>query len=375
MRTLLPRPSGGQNPKEFLAVKSMFFAAKHIAVAAFAALAGAASAAAFTPGNLVVLQIGDGTTSVSGASVPVFLNEYTVAGASVQQIPIPSTTAGARLTVTGSSTSSGHLSLSTDGQYIVFGGFDLPAGTFAASSTTTASRVIARVAMNGTVDISTNVGYNTGTTFGFSGGDLRSVVSVDGTGFWAAGNSTGGGIRYVPFGQANNATSVLVSGAPANDRVALINNGQLYMSSASTSVGINIVGTGLPTTPLPVGATQLLAATSDAYGFAFTSSTRMLVADNTAGLRQFDLSGGTWGNTNTFASAGGLRGLALGTVSGSPTLFVTDAQNSPNHLLSTSATSPGSFTTLATAPANAVLRGVVQIPSVSGVKEWSKFEK
>src|SRR6478752_7341822 len=100
---------------------------------AVALATASAIAAPFTPGNLVVLQIGDGNTSVSGASVSVFLKEFTVAGAPVQTINIPDTTAGARLTVTGSSTSSGHLSVSTNGQYILLGGFDLAPGTASAS--------------------------------------------------------------------------------------------------------------------------------------------------------------------------------------------------------------------------------------------------
>ncbi|MGI8907174.1 MAG: hypothetical protein ACR2IE_11865 [Candidatus Sumerlaeaceae bacterium] len=272
-------------------------------------------------------------------------------------------------------------------QYLTFGGFDLPAGTLAASGTTTASRVIGRLAMDGTLDLTTYVGINSGTTFGFSGGDNRSVVSHDGTAFWAAGNSTGGGIRYVPYANPASTTSTLVSGTPSNDRVAVIYNGQLYMSSASSpNVGINQVGTGLPTTtgnaatllmidnsPMPAGPSP--------YGFAFSSPTRVFVADDRAigfggGLGEYNFSGSAWSFTtkHTTGLTTGLKGVALGTYNGAPTHYVTD---STGNLLRVDATTPGTFTLIASPPANALYRGVVQVPSAlpaAASAEWSKIQ-
>src|SRR2546428_816309 len=46
--------------------------------------------AAFTPGDLVIYRVGDGTTgSLASTGSPVFLDEYTTLGVLVQSIPVP----------------------------------------------------------------------------------------------------------------------------------------------------------------------------------------------------------------------------------------------------------------------------------------------
>ena len=66
-----------------------------------------ATAADFTPGNLVVLRVGDGSGTLSSAATPVFLDELTPSGALVRSVPLPTATAGTnrRLTMSGSATS------------------------------------------------------------------------------------------------------------------------------------------------------------------------------------------------------------------------------------------------------------------------------
>ena len=63
-----------------------------------------ASAAAFTPGNIVVYRVGDGAAALAGTGTAVFLDEYTPAGVLVQSIAMPTTTSGAhrRLVSSGS---------------------------------------------------------------------------------------------------------------------------------------------------------------------------------------------------------------------------------------------------------------------------------
>ena len=65
--------------------------------------------AAFTPGNLVIYRVGDGTSPLAGTGNPVFLDEYTTAGTLVQSIPMPTTVVGAnrRLVAGGTATSEG----------------------------------------------------------------------------------------------------------------------------------------------------------------------------------------------------------------------------------------------------------------------------
>ncbi len=90
-----------------------------------------AQAAGFTAGNIVVARLGDGGGALSGAAAPVFLDEYTPAGALVQTIPLPTGVAGAnrRLTMSGSAASEGALALSADGRYLTLAGYDADPGT------------------------------------------------------------------------------------------------------------------------------------------------------------------------------------------------------------------------------------------------------
>lgn len=52
-------------------------------------LLGSLYSAPFTPNNIVVLRIGDGSAVLSNAGTMVFLDEYTPAGTLVQSIQLP----------------------------------------------------------------------------------------------------------------------------------------------------------------------------------------------------------------------------------------------------------------------------------------------
>src|SRR5688572_19084620 len=85
----------------------------------------------FTAGNIVVYRVGNGTGTLSNAATAVFLDEYTTAGVLVQSVAIPVDVSGAnrRLTAAGTGNTEGMLTLSTDGRYLVFTGYDAPVGT------------------------------------------------------------------------------------------------------------------------------------------------------------------------------------------------------------------------------------------------------
>src|ERR1044072_5811019 len=95
--------------------------------------------AQFTPGNIVVYRIGEGTGASTSLGTndasPVFLDEYTPSGTLVRTVTIPVTDAGANKALTASSTDafagSGMLNRSTDGQYLTFTGYNAPLGTTA----------------------------------------------------------------------------------------------------------------------------------------------------------------------------------------------------------------------------------------------------
>src|SRR5580698_5535985 len=76
---------------------------------------------AFTAGDIVVYQEGNGSTAFTANTLnPVFLDEYSPTGTLVQQIPLPATANGLNQPLTASATSAatqgteGFLTLSSD---------------------------------------------------------------------------------------------------------------------------------------------------------------------------------------------------------------------------------------------------------------------
>jgi Immunoglobulin I-set domain/Thrombospondin type 3 repeat len=328
-----------------------------------------ASAASITPGNLVVVRIGDGSATLTSAATAVFLDEYTPAGSFVQTIALPTTANGAQkqLTNSGVATSEGFLTLSTNGQYLVNAGYGTTLGTAGVASTTSASvpRVVARVDMNGNIDTSTALGDS------YSANNIRSAASVDGSAFWTGGTAaTGGGVRYATLG-ATTATGL--STTITNTRVINIFGGQLYTSSATGAFqGVSTVGSGLPTTS---GQTIALlpgfptSSGPSSYDYFLADPATLYVADDRAtsagGIQKWTLSSGTWTLQYTLSPAAnlGCRGLT-GVVSGGiATLFATTAQTANNEIVTVTDTGAGSlFTVLATSANNEIFRGLRKIP-------------
>jgi hypothetical protein len=350
-----------------------------------------ADAAPFTGGNLVVVREGTGSAALTNASTQVFLDEYTPAGVLVQSISLPTAVNGANqpLTHPGNGTSGGELTLSANGQYLVMAGYGVTTGTATVPQTSaaTVNRIVARIAMNGTIDTTTRMddAYSgvTGTN-----GDIRGAVSIDGTGFWTSGNAAGAvasaGIRYVPFGNTGGSTQL--NSTVTNTRWIAQFGGDLYFSVGQATIGVYKI-TGLPTT---TGQTaNMLFAQTSPYGVAPVSATRIYVADETAvsstgqGLFQWDFVNPNWNSTtyntgiSTGATIAGVRGVFVGTIGAAPTVFVTEGSttsgNPGNRILKMDLTSPGTFTAVATAGTNQAFRGIVQIPAAAGVNDWALY--
>lgn len=83
--------------------------------------------AAFTPGNLVVERIGDGTTTLSSVASAVSIVEYSTAGGSAQQTINLPTTGSNQVTDSGTATSAGYLN--SYGAYLAVPGYNAAAGT------------------------------------------------------------------------------------------------------------------------------------------------------------------------------------------------------------------------------------------------------
>jgi predicted extracellular nuclease len=333
----------------------------------------ASSASDFAPGDLVVVRVGAGTAALSSAATAVFLDEYTPAGVLVRSVPLPTATAGGnhRLTMSGSATSEGGLSLSADGHFLSLAGYDADPGTASIASTTTPAtpRVVARVDGGGTVDTTTSVSDT------FSGNNVRGAVTDDGTRFWVVGAN--GGVRLAALGSAGTSTQ-LNTAAPTNLRTASIAAGQLYVSTGSGTTGVYAVGTGLPTsggqTPALVTAVPspyaVVALDRDPTVPGIDS---LYVADDSGspngGVLKYSFDGTTWTARGSIRPAGsGARGLTGSVTPSGVTLYATTSATT-NQLVRIDDTAAfdapiaATATVLQTAATNTALRGVAFAPA------------
>lgn len=326
--------------------------------------------AQFTAGNVVVLQVGDGSAALTSAGTPLILKEYTPAGAAGYVLSIPTTTATNGLVTSGSATSEGLISRSSDKSYIIVPGYFANAGTasIAGTTSTVAPRGIGRVSASGTYSL-----VATNTSF-FTGNNIRGAAS-NGTDYWGAGANDG--IDY--FG--TSASAATIANTTTNNRAIGIFGGNLMYStgSGSTTRGIYQVS-GMPTGG-PNAATQILAtgSTSSAYGFAMdASATTLYVADDRAfsattaqagGIQKYTWNGSAWTFQYTLqcgnASTIGARGLAVDFSGTNPVIYASTAESAANRLITITdagAASGSSATLLATAAANTIFRGVALSP-------------
>jgi hypothetical protein len=342
---------------------------KHLRVSAFAGagvlclttFAAPAAVVPFTPGDIVVYQVGDGSASLGSSAAPVFIDEYTSTGTLVEQIAMPTTsTVGGNQTLTDSSAGSdGEITLSPNGQYLTLTGYDAAVGTSGVVSTSSSStpRTIGTIGGNGVVNTATTANID-------SGNNIRSAVTTDGNQFWTAG--AGGGVYALTQGStpANlNTTSA---------HQVTVFNGQLYFDSASS---IYSLGSGLPTSGTQPATALPGVASGSPYSFFFASvqpasngaADTLYIADSSAGIIKYNLVGSTWvkegvvgGSTNDFT---GLTGQVVG---GTVKLFATSKNNTLVTLTDSSGfgnTFTSSITTLATAGSNEQFDGVAFAPT------------
>lgn len=330
----------------------------------------------FTAGNIVVLRIGDGlTTLISGSATSAFLDEYTPAGTLVRSIPMPVGAAGTnkRLTLSVSATdkTEGYLSRSPDGKFLALAGYDAAPGLagVSTSSSTTVKRIVGLVDADGIVNTSTSL--NT-----FSGVTIRSAVTSNGTDIWTTGGNNG--IRYTTAGSA---TSIAITTPTA--RCLNIFDGQLYGSTTATNLRIAQIGTGLPVaagqtmTNLPGIATT----TGSPYGIFMADLSGsvpgldvMYVADEgTNALSKYSLVGATWVLNGKIGTASDLyRGLT-GRQNGTEIVLYATRKNSGlttgGEIVSITDTTgynvsfaSAQVVLVAAAPANTIFRGIALAP-------------
>jgi sugar lactone lactonase YvrE len=169
-------------------------------------------AAPFTPGNIVVVQVGDGQGNPDTTAQPIALLEYNPnGGVVVNTIEILSFASGGSnqggLTLNGVFSSSGMLNLSSDGRFLTVAGVDAQIGSTSDStiSPTAAHRTIARVDEGGGVEMSARLND------AFAGGEIRSAVTKSGETYYAVGSPKGssGGMRFIEAaGGATKSTQI-----------------------------------------------------------------------------------------------------------------------------------------------------------------------
>jgi hypothetical protein len=297
---------------------------------------------AFTTGNIVVYRVGDGSAALTSAADRVYVDEYTTAGTFVQTIALPTVVNGSqrRLTAGGFNVAEGFLTRSVDKRYLILAGYDAAVGSASVASSNVffTNRVVGRIDFYGNVDTSTAL------SDAFDAQSVMSATSTDGLSLWVSGsgNSSTGGVWYVPFGSQSAMDTVQVSNTVGSSiRQLHIFDNQLYASTNQSSFRITTVGSGLPTV---TGATMVNLPGTDIpnitnpYSFFFADLDAgvagfdtLYVAEDSAGnrVKKFSLVGGTWVLNGNFATGQQIRGL-IGTVSGSTVTLYGTTFTSPS---------------------------------------------
>ena len=337
-------------------------------------------AVSFTPGNIVVYRVGDGTQTLTNNGNSVFIDEYTPSGTFVQAVALPNSGSNPLIAqgATGKGSAiEGLIADSTDGQYVVLTGYATAVGGGTQLSLTPCTgtggvpRTVGLVKYDGTVDTSTALtdfacGTGTGNT------NPRSATSTNGTNIWVSGSEGVVGTGGARFTTRGSTTSTQLNSTDTNMRQVNIFGGQLY--GAVNGVAVSAIGTGLPTTGGQTDtALTLPGSGTSPDGFFFASvpgGTVLYLADDGAGeIYKWSLVSGTWTANGTVALASA-RAI-FGTVSGSTVkLYVrSSGDDTVIQTLTDSsgfnATITGSLSTWVTAPANEVFRGIALAPASS----------
>jgi hypothetical protein len=317
--------------------------------------------------------------------------EFTTSGSAIQTISFPSTGA-TQQTDSGSATSNG--SLNSYNGFVAVTGYNNPSGTASVASQNTKLTSV----LDNTGTVVSRVTYPTTGTVPFAANNLRSAIATGSNTFYASGTGSGttGGVWYSD-GASFTQVSSTATGQPTNLRNIEIFNNQLYVSSSSSGfLGISKIGTGLSTTSGQTVSLEINMGTgASPYGFVMFDTNRdslldtAFIADDRAsaggGLQKWTFNGTAWvnsyslrfdaaaGNLSATASSGfvGIRGLTGGydDTTGAFSLFATTTETASNRIVSVldNGATPTTYTTLASAGANNVFRGIdiVTVPEPS----------
>jgi YD repeat-containing protein len=372
-------------------------------------------------GGIAVERLGDGTAAPTANGSPIFIEEYSrTTGALVNTLALPTTDPDAagpqhRIVENGSSPNSGFMTRSVDGRYLVTGGYDAALGATLPGNTNVQNRIIARVEGSGAVDTSTGYSDDAGASANNANGTLRSVVTVDGTSFYAStANATANTVYVNAFGAIDSDTDSI--GGP-NGRAGAIFAGRFFISFSTSPNQLHEIkdtaSNGLPTGPavnntdvaISLGTNNnpeqfVLLDLVPNVGFdgtgldtlymtnanaVSTTAVNPTGSENSGGLQKYTYDGSSFVEQITFNNGlalttdttnplrGGLQGLAFAGFDASqhPIFYTTTVGTSPitqNALLKLvdTGSATDAFTVVTNSPTNTVFRGVALAP-VTGV--------
>ena len=278
--------------------------------------------AQFLPGNLAVSRYGDGSAALTNTTVPLYIDEYDLAGNLVSTLEIPKTTVGSNFRIVGlpkssaaatNYTTENSMTLSQGGDYLTIFGYDQAIG---ATSLSGVGRVIGRI------DVDKNI--NSSTRLTSSSTPRSALCNNDGNSFFY--NISNDGISRVNLG-ASTSTDIEAATATASVRSFHIFCHVLYATIGSSNIR--------QFEPIPA-----TASTSTNINLAGTASQEMFVVDtdedgnpdiiyladdgnpssdaSNASIRKFKLVSGAWVAQGTIKISGVTDGLKsiTGKVSG-----------------------------------------------------------
>ena len=324
---------------------NQFGFAKFMAIICLIAFSQGKIWAQFTRGNIVVCSPAGGTSA--GSVISLF--QYSPTGTLVNTTTIPST-GTSQLTISGSATSEGFISLSAEKDRVVLVGYDAAAGTAGVASSSV-NRVIGTIDPAGTYVRQYSQAI-------FAAGNARGGTSY-GSNFFSSGSNQG--IYYTN-------TPALISTSAVNNRSMNVYAGNVYVSSGSSPfVGISQLGTGISTA---TGQTETLLATG-VSPFQFSISPNGLtlyVADGTSGVTKFTrtTNSGAFTNAGYVVYATPCSGICVDYSTTNPTIYATLSTGLSLITFQDAGSTASSVTTLATTVSTQPFRGISFAPSVYG---------
>ena len=309
--------------------------------------------AQFTAGDLVVVRVGDGTTTLVNSAGPISLLELNTSGTLIgSTISVPSGTGG--LQISGTATSEGQLVLNADKTALTLAGYVPPfggSGSLSGRTTANAPRGYVTIDYNRNVSATTTLpGSST-----YNTDNIRSAFA-SGTSLWFSGskNGTPSGVVYYDGTSSSTVSNV-------NSRVLNDFNNNLYYYTGSGVTGIYKYS-GLPTTSTASTAviTGVTGQGLNPYDFALSpDGNTMYVADSDLGVQKFTFDGSSWtlsyNFTDTDTSGSRAFGLAVDFSGSNPVIY----WSSPNDVWSaTDLGSSAAGASILLAGANYAFRGL-----------------